>query len=366
MIAKALRLPLVLTLLGGLGLWAGANDEAGVVIAPRLNVRARPGLQYEVLCQLRRGQRVKIVKHADEWLGIAPPPTAAAWVAAADIVDNKVVVAQTEVRAGPHAVFSTIAKLGQGDAVEVRPGGSDKWLRIAPPAKAVLWVHRDYVEPAGAGAPAAGAKPAPKRQSGPRREGPQAKGSTSTGRPISASEVLLRGESGAATTSPGSKPTAVETPARGKTPRTGARPATGPQNGLAPKIASGASASADAPGRGQLPVGGVREVTIGQKRYRIQPVAGQPRSVAIRYVGAAAPLDRQGVVILMAGEKDPRTFGLAAMVDDLLYPVAYLDKSRKDLRQFLGQTVRVSGRQRWVEGWPRPLIEVQAISAATP
>jgi uncharacterized protein YgiM (DUF1202 family) len=54
--------------------------ETLVVTASRLNVRARAGTQYEVICQVVRDQEVKVVKREGDWIGIAPTDTAKAWI----------------------------------------------------------------------------------------------------------------------------------------------------------------------------------------------------------------------------------------------------------------------------------------------
>ena len=55
------------------GVWAQTPDApvAGTITATRLNVRARPGTQYEVVCQLLRDAAVQVVAREGEWVGIA-------------------------------------------------------------------------------------------------------------------------------------------------------------------------------------------------------------------------------------------------------------------------------------------------------
>lgn len=62
-----------------------AGQQMGAVLATRLNVRAGPGLAYQILGQLRQGERVEIVDRQNGWLEIAYPAATGgtAWVSGA-------------------------------------------------------------------------------------------------------------------------------------------------------------------------------------------------------------------------------------------------------------------------------------------
>ena len=49
--------------------------ETMVVTASRLNVRARAGTQYEVICQVVRDQEVKVVERQGDWIGRCHHPS---------------------------------------------------------------------------------------------------------------------------------------------------------------------------------------------------------------------------------------------------------------------------------------------------
>jgi uncharacterized protein YraI len=60
-----------------------AADQEGkeaTVARSRVNIRARPGADANVLGQLPRGTRVQLVDEDGDWAGIAPPSQAKAWV----------------------------------------------------------------------------------------------------------------------------------------------------------------------------------------------------------------------------------------------------------------------------------------------
>lgn len=57
-----------------------ADGKEATVTRERVNIRARPTLRSDVMGQLPRGAKLKVVDRDAEWVGVAPPPQAAAWV----------------------------------------------------------------------------------------------------------------------------------------------------------------------------------------------------------------------------------------------------------------------------------------------
>ena len=56
------------------------DGKEATVVRDRVNIRARPSLRSDVMGQLPRGAKLKVVDRDGEWVGVAPPPQAAAWV----------------------------------------------------------------------------------------------------------------------------------------------------------------------------------------------------------------------------------------------------------------------------------------------
>jgi len=56
------------------------DGKEATVTRDRVNIRARPSLRSDVMGQLPRGAGLKVVDRDGEWVGVAPPPQAAAWV----------------------------------------------------------------------------------------------------------------------------------------------------------------------------------------------------------------------------------------------------------------------------------------------
>lgn len=246
----------------------------GRVTANRLNVRARPGKRYEVVGQLRRNKTVRIVDKKGEWLGIIAPSDTAAWLPVDAVRDGRITARQVPVYSGPGAVYSSYAILVKGDRVEKIRIQADKWLKIRPPADAVVWVSRDYV-----------AVP---------------------------SAVVPR------------KDTADGVDKTEKSPSPS--PVTPPVH---PRI------------------------------HQIEPAP----TAALTFIGTPRPVVRRGIVVPIKQKKAHWSFVLAILVHDTYYPIAYLqwEGHEKELAQWKWHKIIANGTLRWVQGWPRPLIQLERV-----
>ncbi|HCN09835.1 MAG TPA: hypothetical protein DIT01_18065 [Lentisphaeria bacterium] len=121
-----------------------AEPVIGTVTANRLNVRPKPGTNYQVLCELERGAFVTIVRELDDWYGILCPPEGSAWIPASRLDGNGATTAATRIYAGPGTLYASYNRLPAATQVTVVES-RDKWRRIEPPADSVAWVHRSYV-----------------------------------------------------------------------------------------------------------------------------------------------------------------------------------------------------------------------------
>ena len=58
----------------------GQDGKQATLVKDRVNVRARPDPEGDILGQLARSAQVKVVDEDGDWAGIAPPPQLRAWV----------------------------------------------------------------------------------------------------------------------------------------------------------------------------------------------------------------------------------------------------------------------------------------------
>ena len=120
--------------------------QKGTVLAGVLNVRARPGLRFEVIAKLRKDDPVTVVAEEQDWFGIAVPKIAKAYIAARFLgPDGTVIGDKVRVRSGPGLVFTPYAELHEGEKVEPQGDPENGWQRITPPEGGVGWVHRAFI-----------------------------------------------------------------------------------------------------------------------------------------------------------------------------------------------------------------------------
>ncbi len=119
----------------------------GTVTATILNVRARPARHFEVLGQVKKGDRLRILEETDEWYRILLQTQTRAWVAARYIApDSTVTGDRVRVHSGPGLVFTTFAHLSKGTKVTRIGSAVEGWQRIETPPDASAWVSRAYVQ----------------------------------------------------------------------------------------------------------------------------------------------------------------------------------------------------------------------------
>ncbi len=122
-----------------------AADKA-IVIKPNANLRAKPTLNSEVVCQVQQGDVLETKNLQDEWIEVVPPTNIDFYVFSDYIRDGIVECSQKlNIRAGPGINFSIVGQLENGEKVTVR-GTVSEWSRIMPPKNSSLWINRSLVD----------------------------------------------------------------------------------------------------------------------------------------------------------------------------------------------------------------------------
>ena len=131
------------------------------VTADSVNLRAKPQFAAEVVAQANYDDRLAAREIGEEWIEVAAPASADLWVMKTyvQMPANTIGANRVNVRAGPNINYNVVCTLSLGDKVEVR-GEEQEWIKIAPPPAAHLWIHRDYVEILSPDSPAVAEKPA--------------------------------------------------------------------------------------------------------------------------------------------------------------------------------------------------------------
>jgi uncharacterized protein YraI len=123
-------------------LWASA--QTAVVVGDRINLRAAPSKNAEVTVQVGNGQSLTVKSVSNGWVAVRMPESADVYVHRDFVKDGVATVSPLNLRAGPGINYNRVGSLSKGDAVAVR-GEVGEWLKIVPPPVATAWVSEDYV-----------------------------------------------------------------------------------------------------------------------------------------------------------------------------------------------------------------------------
>jgi uncharacterized protein YgiM (DUF1202 family) len=116
----------------------------GIVTANRLNLRVKPGTKYTLVAQVKKGDKLEVVKHENGWYQVIAPENAKVWVSAA-FVDGGIIKKPVHLRSGPSVAFSSYRLAEPGETVKVLDKSRKDWLQIAPPSGLTAWVSAQYV-----------------------------------------------------------------------------------------------------------------------------------------------------------------------------------------------------------------------------
>jgi SH3-like domain-containing protein len=111
----------------------------------RVNLRAAPEANAEVVSQVADGVVLPVRSITADWVEVVPPDATDTWVAGEFVVDGTVVVNRLNARAGAGINHAIVGAFQRGDKVE-RRGSFGEWVKVAPPADARVWVSRALVE----------------------------------------------------------------------------------------------------------------------------------------------------------------------------------------------------------------------------
>lgn len=306
-------------------LWAAALAAAGTlqaqtpvrVTADNVNLRAKALLTAEVVAQARYDDRLAAYEIGDDWVEVAAPAAADAWVMKTYVQApaNTIGANRVNVRAGPSINYNILCTLALGDTVEPRGEEVDEWLKIAPPPAARLWISREFVEvlPADAAVAATAAETAAapteeKKVSGHKKKS-KAKGEASAAEPAAAPA----GE-------------AVALP-----------PATAPAGLPTPIV------SPSVPVKDEV----VREIPVPPPAdLRLIPLEGQGRLAEFEGELRAAPLINEA----------PTRYRVVRWENNRWQILCHVYGAAAKFRSLQDKRVQVKGREYWIQGAAAPVL----------
>ncbi|MEH7178879.1 SH3 domain-containing protein [Neobacillus vireti] len=125
-----------------------------------VNIRSGPSLSYQLVKQVKKGEKFTIIKEQGDWIQIQLSGSKSGWVAnwvvtksangSTITTSNKKSAAQANtnqlrVRSGPGTSFRIIGYLSKGQAVTVLDD-NENWLKISASSIGEGWVAREYID----------------------------------------------------------------------------------------------------------------------------------------------------------------------------------------------------------------------------
>ena len=120
-----------------------------LVTGSGVNLRSGPGRSYEILFQLARGSKLRVVERRPSWVGVALPENVPAYL-------HRLYVGETEkgwapvqgehiqVRVRPSDSSTSWGEISSPERVRVL-GTYGDWVQIQPPGFCRGWVSAEYV-----------------------------------------------------------------------------------------------------------------------------------------------------------------------------------------------------------------------------
>lgn len=246
-----------------ISLFAGVE---GTITATKLNIRVKPGTNYAVVSQVKKGQKVEVLKHDKGWYEIVAPQNTKVYVAASFIQDDKV-KKEVHLRSGPSVAFSSFKTAKPGTKVKIIDKSRKDWYQILPPPGLTAWTSAQYVylTPENA-AKLAGKKPETKPDKNPDKE-----------------------------------------------------------------------------------------------PDKVRKNADNPESPLPYNEGKGKEVSVEGFLVTLSKDSVYVTHAIASRINGEYFPLCYVHSKDHNLKLWEGRRVNVTGMQRWVKNWQRPVVEVEKI-----
>ena len=116
------------------------------VTATKLNVRAKPKLNSEVVTQLELDEIVEVMEEGEGWTRIKAPIHTSCWVHTNYVEKGRITNDAVNLRSGPGEAFPSLCLLYKGTPVNFIEVFGD-WVHIKPPIEFGVWVSSDYLGP---------------------------------------------------------------------------------------------------------------------------------------------------------------------------------------------------------------------------
>jgi uncharacterized protein YraI len=133
---------------------AVAGQEARVT-SDRVNVRAKPVNDAEVIGQVNQGDALTVLKVEEVWAEVQAPTNMGVWVKGEFVRNGAVAGDKVNVRSGPGVSYRSVGSVRGGAAVQVREVRGE-WTCIVPPEGVSLWIKKEFLDLGTAGSSGTG------------------------------------------------------------------------------------------------------------------------------------------------------------------------------------------------------------------
>jgi uncharacterized protein YgiM (DUF1202 family) len=255
---------IIILSISSFSLFAGVD---GIVTATKLNIRVKPGTNYAVVAQAKKGEKLQIIKHKDEWYEVTAPADTKVWVASS-FLENGRIKKSVHLRSGPSVAFSSFRLAEKGEVVKVIDKSRKDWYQIEPPKGLTAWTSAKYVYLT-----------------------PENAAKLTGKKPVAKTEKI-----------PGTK----KPPAKTKT---------------------------------------------ADKKTPLPFTDGKGKQVSV-----------EGFLVTLGKGSTYVTHAIASRINGEYFPLCYVHSKSHNLKLWEGRRVHVTGMQRWVKNWQRPVVEVDKIT----
>ena len=121
----------------------------GLVTGSGVNLRSGPGRSYEILLQLARGSKLRVLERRLSWVGVSLPETVPAYLHRSYVGEPEqdwapVKGEHVQVRVRPSDSSTSWGEISSPERVRVL-GTYGEWVRVLPPSFCRGWVSAEYV-----------------------------------------------------------------------------------------------------------------------------------------------------------------------------------------------------------------------------
>lgn len=117
----------------------------GIVTCEKLRVLPRKGTNYREITTLSQNDLVTVLDKNGDWLLIKPPENINCWISSDYILEGIVIGTALNVRQGPGINFPVLTQVNKNDKVNVIDE-KNNWKKISPPESLKAWVSANFVD----------------------------------------------------------------------------------------------------------------------------------------------------------------------------------------------------------------------------